>query len=68
MRIGHLEHFAARDQVDALRSLADHLIEHHLPQAHDRAAAWQGNLYAGLLAEVQQRTADLLAQWQAVGF
>jgi uncharacterized protein YdiU (UPF0061 family) len=68
LRFGHLEHFAARDQVDALRSLADHLIEHHLPQAHDRAAAWQGNLYAGLLAEVQQRTADLLAQWQAVGF
>ena len=68
LRFGHFEHFSARDQVDALRTLADHAIEHHLPQAHERAAAWQGNVYAGLLDEVQQRTAHLLAQWQAVGF
>ena len=36
--------------------------------ARERAQAWQGNVYAGLLDEVQQRTARLLAQWQAVGF
>ena len=68
LRFGHLEHFAARDQVDALRTLADHAIEHHLPQAHERASQWGGNVYAGLLDEVQQRTATLLAAWQAVGF
>ncbi len=68
LRFGHFEHFSARDQVDALRALADHAIEHHLPQARERADAWQGNVYAGLLDEVQQRTASLLAQWQAVGF
>ena len=68
LRFGHFEHFSARDQVEALRQLADHAIEHHLPQARERAAAWQGNVYAGLLDEVQQRTAQLLAQWQAVGF
>jgi uncharacterized protein YdiU (UPF0061 family) len=68
LRFGHLEHFAARDQTEALRLLADHLIEHHLPQARARAAHWQGNVYAGLLEEVQERTAQLMAQWQAVGF
>ena len=68
LRFGHFEHFSARDQVDALRALADHAIEHHLPEARERAAAWQGHVYAGLLDEVQQRTARLLAQWQAVGF
>ena len=68
LRFGHFEHFAARDQVQALRELADHAIAHHLPQAHERATQWQGNIYAGLLDEVQRRTADLLAQWQAVGF
>lgn len=68
LRFGHFEHFAARDQVDALGALADHAIEHHLPQARERAEQWQGNVYAGLLDEVQQRTAHLLAQWQAVGF
>jgi len=68
LRFGHFEHFAARDQIGPLRSLADHAIEHHLPQARDRASHWGGNVYAGLLDEVQQRTAALLAQWQAVGF
>ena len=68
LRFGHFEHFAARDQIDALRTLADHAIEHHLPEARERAQAWAGNVYAGLLDEVQQRTARLLAQWQAVGF
>ncbi len=68
LRFGHFEHFASRDQVHALRVLADHAIEHHLPEARDRAMAWQGNVYAAMLDEVQQRTARLLAQWQAVGF
>ncbi len=68
LRFGHFEHFSSRDQIDALRTLADHAIEQHLPEARERAAAWQGNAYAGLLDEVQQRTAHLLAQWQAVGF
>ncbi len=68
LRFGHFEHFAARNQIGALRQLTDHAIEHHLPEARERAQAWQGNVYAGLLDEVQQRTAMLLAQWQAVGF
>ena len=68
LRFGHFEHFAARDQTEALRALADHAIEHHLPQARERATQWRGNVYAGLLDEVQQRSARLLAQWQAVGF
>ncbi|MFM8864301.1 MAG: protein adenylyltransferase SelO [Limnohabitans sp.] len=68
LRFGHFEHFSARDQLDALRDLADHAIACHLPQARERAMDWQGNVYAGLLDEVQQRTARLLAQWQAVGF
>ena len=68
LRFGHFEHFAARDQLHELRALADHAIEHHLPQARERASHWQDNVYAGLLDEVLQRTARLLAQWQAVGF
>ena len=68
LRFGHFEHFAARDQKGSLQALADHAIEHHLPQSRERASAWGGNVYAGLLDEVQQRTAQLLAQWQAAGF
>ncbi|OYU31784.1 MAG: hypothetical protein CFE39_06545 [Comamonadaceae bacterium PBBC2] len=68
LRFGHLEHFAAQGDVDSLRTLVDHFIAHHLPQADERAAGWQGNRYAALLDLVQESTARLLAQWQAVGF
>jgi uncharacterized protein YdiU (UPF0061 family) len=68
LRFGHFEHFSAQGDTDSLRTLADHVIAHHLPQCRERAALWQGNVYASLLDEVQERTAKLLAQWQAVGF
>jgi uncharacterized protein YdiU (UPF0061 family) len=44
------------------------VIAHHLPECQERANAWQGNIHAALLDVVQQRTARLMAQWQAVGF
>ncbi len=68
LRFGHFEHFSAQGDTDGLRLLADHAIAHHLPECRERAALWQGNEHAALLDEVQERTAKLLAQWQAVGF
>lgn len=68
LRFGHFEHFSAQGDTDSLRTLADHAIAHHLPECQARAARWQGNVYAALLDVVQERTAQLLAQWQAVGF
>ena len=68
LRFGHFEHFSASGDETQLRALADHAITHHLSECHERAARWQGNVYAALLDVVQERTAQLLAQWQAVGF
>lgn len=68
LRFGHLEHFAASGRTDLLQQLADHAMTLHLPRAQVLAEKWQGNPYAGLLDEVVQRTAHLMAQWQAVGF
>jgi uncharacterized protein YdiU (UPF0061 family) len=68
LRFGHFEHFAAQVDTDSLRLLADHALRHHLPECQERAERWQGNLYAALLDVVQERTALLIAQWQAVGF
>jgi len=68
LRFGHFEHFSAQGQEGELRLLADHALGHHLPESHERAALWRGNVYAALLDVVQERTAKLLAQWQAVGF
>ncbi|MFX1733811.1 YdiU family protein [Paraburkholderia sp. A1RI_3L] len=63
VRFGHFEHFYANDRVDALRTLADHVIDRFYP--HCREA---DDPYLALLAEAVQSTAGLVAQWQAVGF
>jgi hypothetical protein len=63
VRFGNFEVFYYRDQHDKLAPLADHIIgEHfqHLAALPDRYARW--------LTEVTERTARLMAQWQAVGF
>ena len=70
VRFGHFEHFAAQGQHEPLRILADHVIAQHLPECTTRAAGGehQGHVYAVLLQVVTEKTAHLLAQWQAVGF
>ena len=70
VRFGHLEHFASNGQTEALKSLVDHVIATHLPECTSRAATGEhhGNVYAVLLQVVSERTAHMVAQWQAVGF
>lgn len=63
VRFGHFEHFAHHDLHDALRVLLDHVIDRHYPECRDAP-----NPAAALLQAVTERTARLLAQWQAVGF
>jgi uncharacterized protein YdiU (UPF0061 family) len=63
LRFGHFEFFYYRDEHRQLAPLADHLIDEHFPQfagAADRYSRW--------LSEIVERTARLMAQWQAVGF
>ena len=67
IRFGHFEHFAARGQEAELRALADYVIDRYYPDCR-RSQEWEGNAYAALLHAVSERTAALLAQWQAVGF
>ncbi|AOK29498.1 MULTISPECIES: protein adenylyltransferase SelO [Burkholderia] len=63
VRFGHFEHFFANDRPDLLRALADHVIERFYPACRDAQ-----DPYLALLAEATRRTAELVAQWQAVGF
>jgi serine/tyrosine/threonine adenylyltransferase len=67
IRFGHFEHFAhtARD-VDALRLLTQRVIERWFPELAELTGASQPA--AALLREVTRLTAELMAQWQAVGF
>jgi uncharacterized protein YdiU (UPF0061 family) len=63
VRFGSFEVFFYRNQHAALQALADFVIEHHYPELQDETQP-----YTALLQTVVDRTARLLAQWQAVGF
>jgi uncharacterized protein YdiU (UPF0061 family) len=63
IRVGTFQYFAARQDVDAIRALADHVIARHYPEAI-RA----DQPYKSLLEQVVRAQADLIARWMLVGF
>ena len=63
IRIGSFQHAAGNLGDEAVKALADYMIEQHFPQC---AAA--DNRYADLLVAVGERQAQLIAQWMLVGF
>lgn len=67
VRFGHFEHFWSREQYDDLRQLADHVIDNFYPECRG-TERFAGNAYAAFLEQVSERTAAMVAQWQAVGF
>jgi len=67
IRFGHFEHFCHTHQHDALRALADYVIDRFYPECRT-STTWGGNPYVGFLAAVTARTATLVAAWQSVGF
>jgi len=63
VRVGTFEYFYRRGDFDAVRTLADYVIERHYPQL-----AQLDQPYRGLLETVIERSADLVAAWMQVGF
>jgi uncharacterized protein YdiU (UPF0061 family) len=63
VRVGTFQYFAARGDGDAVRRLADYVIDRLYP---DIAAA--ANPYLELLRSVIERQASLVAAWLNVGF
>jgi uncharacterized protein YdiU (UPF0061 family) len=63
IRVGTFQFFAARDDLEALRLLADHAIARH-----DPGAAAAAEPYRTFLEGVVARQASLVAQWLLVGF
>ncbi len=63
VRLGHFEYFYYREHFERLGELADHVIEEHLPEL-----AGKPDRYRQWLEIVTQRTATLIAAWDAVGF
>lgn len=63
IRVGTFQFFAARQDTDALRLLADHVIARHYPHLKDSATP-----YHDLLQAVMHAQAELVAKWMGIGF
>ncbi|MBB5514626.1 uncharacterized protein YdiU (UPF0061 family) [Rubricella aquisinus] len=63
LRVGTFEYFAARNDTDALRTLADYAIARHYPDATEA-----DHPYDALLRAVGAAQARLVARWMQLGF
>ncbi|MGJ4996653.1 protein adenylyltransferase SelO [Bradyrhizobium sp. HKCCYLS3077] len=63
IRVGTFQYFAARQDTEAVRRLADHVISRHYPDL-----AGSERPYHALLDAVISRQARLIADWLLVGF
>lgn len=63
-RFGNFEIFAARDDVQTLRRLADYTLRTDFPDLGEPAP----ETYAVMFSEVCRTTADMVVHWMRVGF
>ena len=63
IRVGTFQFFSARQDDEALKLLADHVISRHYPEV-----AGDAQPYRRLLEAVMDRQAELVARWMGVGF
>ena len=63
VRVGTFQYFAARRDTEALRLLADYVIERHYPEVADADQP-----YLALYEAIIGRQAALVARWMMVGF
>jgi len=63
LRVGTFEYFAARDEENKIKQLADYAIRRHYPDIVD-----SDNPYLELLKSVSDSQASLIAKWMLLGF
>ena len=63
LRVGTLQYFAARGDLESLRTLADYAIARHYPAAADAPEP-----YLAFFDAVVSALAELVARWMLVGF
>ncbi|MDH4442433.1 MAG: YdiU family protein [Rhizobium sp.] len=63
IRVGTFQFFAAEGDAEAVKTLADYVIDRHYPEARatDRP-------YATMLSLISERQAKLVARWLSIGF
>ncbi|MDZ7851254.1 MAG: YdiU family protein [Halomonas sp.] len=65
LRVGTFQYFAAREDLEAVRTLADLAIERHYPELQDEP---ESERYLALVEAVQARQVALVAKWMGLGF
>ncbi len=68
IRFGSFELFASRSQTDQVQQLADFVIQHYYPDILKQSQHKQTNPYQLFLSAVIEKTALMIAHWQAAGF
>jgi len=72
IRFGNFQLFAARNEIEELRLLADFTIRHHfahlLPSGAAAGQAPTPDVYAAWFAEVCHLSAAMVVEWMRVGF
>jgi uncharacterized protein YdiU (UPF0061 family) len=63
IRVGTFQYFAARKDTEAVKRLADHVIDRHYPDLKQADRP-----YHALLSAVVGRQAELVARWLLIGF
>lgn len=63
IRFGHFEHLYYSNDIEGLKLLVDFVIKYHYPALQENQ-----DTAAALLAEALERSALLVAKWQAYGF
>jgi uncharacterized protein YdiU (UPF0061 family) len=63
IRIGTLQFFAGKEDVEALKLLSNYVIDRHFPNAKNSTTP-----VLAMLHEVIAAQAKLIAKWQAIGF
>ncbi len=63
IRVGTVQYFAARENLDALRQLVDYTLARHFPDRKD-----SDNPALALLSAVVEKQAELIPLWLGVGF
>jgi len=63
VRVGTFQYFAARGDLDAIKTLADYVIARHYPPLKDAP-----NPYLALLEAAVEAQAALIARWMLLGF
>lgn len=64
IRFGSFQIFAAREEYDVLKKMADYTIKHHYPHLGEPSK----ETYLNFFEEIAERTGNMIVDWQRVGF